>query len=61
MGTGVLLGAATGGEDLTGFARRIEELGYESLWFPEIFGREVMSTAGWVLAWAMRVARSNSR
>jgi probable F420-dependent oxidoreductase len=50
MGTGVLLGAATGGEDLTAFARRVEELGYESLWFPEIFGREVMSTAGWVLA-----------
>jgi probable F420-dependent oxidoreductase len=50
MGTGVLLGSDTEGEELTTFARRIEELGYESLWFPEIFGREVMSTAGWVLA-----------
>lgn len=50
MGTGVLLGGETRGEDLTAFARRIEELGYESLWFPEILGREVMSTAAWVLA-----------
>jgi probable F420-dependent oxidoreductase len=50
MGTGLLLGANTKGEDLTAFARRVEELGYESMWFPEILGREVMSTAGWVLA-----------
>lgn len=50
MGTGVLLGSDIQGEDLTAFARRVEGLGYESLWFPEIFGREVMSTAGWVLA-----------
>lgn len=50
MGTGVMLLEGTNGVELTAFARRVEELGYESLWFPEIFGREVMSTAGWLLA-----------
>ncbi len=52
MGTGVLLGAwdQGTGEELTAFARRVDELGYESLWLPEIVGREVMSSAGWLLA-----------
>lgn len=32
------------------FARRIEALGYATLWIPEAFGREVMSSAAWLLA-----------
>ena len=52
MGAGVLLGAGSQGTgaELTAFARRVEALGYESLWLPEILDREVMSSAGWLLA-----------
>ena len=31
------------------FVRRIERLGYESFWIPELFGREPVATAGWLL------------
>lgn len=34
---------------LTAFARRLERLGYESLWLPELFGREPIATAGYLL------------
>ena len=57
MRTGVLLPAATqgAGDDLVAFARRAESLGYDSLWLPEIAGREVMGTAGWLLASTSRL------
>jgi hypothetical protein len=52
MHIGVLLPAAGqgAGSELVAFAHRAEELGYDSLWLPEIVGKEVMSTAGWLLA-----------
>ena len=31
-------------------ARRLEQQGYESLWLPELFGREPVATAGFLLA-----------
>jgi probable F420-dependent oxidoreductase len=34
---------------LTDFARRLEKLGYHSLWLPELFGREPIATAGFLL------------
>lgn len=37
-------------EALAGFAHRLEELGYESLWVPEFFGREPFSTVAYLLA-----------
>jgi probable F420-dependent oxidoreductase len=36
--------------ELEGFAQRLEALGYDSLWIPELFGREPFSTASFVLA-----------
>jgi probable F420-dependent oxidoreductase len=36
--------------DAAAFARRIEELGYAALWFPEALGREAFSSASWLLA-----------
>ena len=52
MRTGLLLPAATqgAGSDLTAFAQRAEQLGYDSLWLPEIAEREVVAAAGWLLA-----------
>ncbi|MGI9622142.1 MAG: LLM class flavin-dependent oxidoreductase [Acidimicrobiales bacterium] len=38
------------GEELTAFGRRAEALGYDSMWLPEIVGREAMASAGWLLA-----------
>ena len=32
------------------FARRVESLGYGTLWFPEAVGREAMASASWLLA-----------
>jgi probable F420-dependent oxidoreductase len=37
------------GNDLVGFARTLERLGYESLWLPELLGREPVATAGYLL------------
>jgi probable F420-dependent oxidoreductase len=34
---------------LTVFAVKLEELGYESLWLPELFGREPVATAAYLL------------
>lgn len=57
MRTGLLLPAATQGrgQDLTAFALRAEELGYDSLWLSEVAGREILSTAGWLLASTTRL------
>ena len=40
----------TKGADLVDAVRRFESLGYHELWLPEIFGREPLSTAGYLLA-----------
>ncbi len=57
MRTGLLLPAATQGrgQDLTAFAQRAEELGYDSMWLSEVAGREILSTAGWLLASTTRL------
>jgi probable F420-dependent oxidoreductase len=34
---------------LTSFALKLEQLGYESLWLPELFGREPVATAAYLL------------
>ena len=41
--------------ELERFALRIEELGYESLWVPEFFGREPFSAAAFLLARTSRL------
>lgn len=40
---------------LTEFVRRLEALGYESLWLPELFGREPIATAGYLLGQCERL------
>jgi probable F420-dependent oxidoreductase len=37
------------------FARRVEALGYGTLWFPEAIGREAMASASWLLASTTRL------
>ena len=41
---------ALDGAALVAFARRLEALGYGTLWIPEVFGREPFATAGYLLA-----------
>ena len=36
--------------EFTDYARRLEELGYESLWLPELFTRDPFAAAGFILA-----------
>jgi len=36
--------------ELVAYARRLEELGYPALWLPDLLGREIFVTAGFVLA-----------
>ena len=43
-------------EALADFALRLEDLGYESLWVPEFFGREPFSTVSFLLARTTRLA-----
>jgi probable F420-dependent oxidoreductase len=43
------------GADAVGFVQHIEALGYDSLWVPELFGREPMATAGYLLAKTDRI------
>ena len=43
------------GPELERFALRLEELGYDSLWVPEFFGREPYTTAAFVLARTSRL------
>ncbi len=37
------------------FIRQIERLGFESFWIPELFGREPVATAGWLLGRTERI------
>jgi len=37
-------------ERLAKFARRVEELGYASIWMPDGFGRDPLVCSGWLLA-----------
>lgn len=41
--------------ELVDFARRLENQGYESLWLPELFGREPVATAGFLLGQTERL------
>ncbi|MEJ7926723.1 TIGR03620 family F420-dependent LLM class oxidoreductase [Sphingobium sp. AN641] len=43
------LGPATA-ERLARFARRVEELGYDSIWMPDAFGRDPLLASAWLLA-----------
>ena len=43
------------GADAVGFVRDVEALGYDSFWIPELFGREPMATAGYLLAKTDRI------
>lgn len=49
----------TSGEDLVAAALRLEQLGYHEFWLPEIFGREPLSTAGFLLARTNRLRVSS--
>jgi probable F420-dependent oxidoreductase len=47
---GVLIATETmNASALCAFAQRLEARGYESLWLPELFGREPVATAGYLL------------
>lgn len=46
---------ALSGEELVRFARGLEDWGYDSLWIPEVFGREPFATAGYLLARTTRI------
>jgi probable F420-dependent oxidoreductase len=41
--------------ELAALALEVERLGYESLWVPEIFGREPLATAGFLIAKTTRI------
>ncbi len=45
----------TSGSELVENVKKLEGLGYEELWLPEIFGREPFSTAGFLLAHTERI------
>ena len=45
----------TTGKDLVANTQRFEELGYHELWLPEAFGRETLSTCGYLLASTSRL------
>lgn len=40
---------------LSDFAGKLEQLGYESLWLPELFGREPIATAAYLLGQTTRL------
>jgi len=42
-------------DELVAVARRLEELGYEELWLPDLFGREIFVTASFLLAHTSRI------
>jgi len=42
-------------EDLVAYARRLEKLGYDSMWMPDMFGREIYVTAAHLLAKTSRL------
>jgi probable F420-dependent oxidoreductase len=41
--------------ELTAYALRLEELGYDSLWMPDLHGREIFVLAGFILARTTRL------
>ncbi len=41
--------------ELLDFAARLETWGYDSLWIPELFGREPIATCGFLLARTTRL------
>ncbi|MSR13791.1 MAG: LLM class flavin-dependent oxidoreductase [Gammaproteobacteria bacterium] len=43
------------GKTLLESTRRIEQLGYDILWIPEVFGREPVATCGYLLATTQRL------
>ena len=49
----------TTGEELVKNVKRLEELGYEELWMPEVCGREPYATAGYLLAHTDRMRISS--
>ncbi len=49
--TGVIVAADTmSPSDLVDYVQRLEALGYESVWIPDMFGREIYVTAGHLLS-----------
>jgi probable F420-dependent oxidoreductase len=46
---------AMSAQALSECVRRLEQQGYESLWLPELFGREPVATAGFLLAQTQRL------
>ncbi len=42
--------------EMTTYVQRLEELGYDSFWIPELFGREPFVTAAHLLAHSQRIA-----
>jgi len=42
--------------DMAAFARRLDDLGYAALWFPEALGREALSSAAFLLSSTKRLA-----
>ena len=49
----------TNGTELVENVKRLEKLGYEELWLPEIFGREPFATAGFLLAQTNKIKVSS--
>lgn len=49
----------TNGSELVASVKRLENLGYEELWLPEIFGREPFATAGYLLAQTSKIKVSS--
>ena len=43
------------GRTLTEHAQKLEALGYDTLWLPEVFGREPAAACGWLLARTSRL------
>ena len=44
------------GKDAVRFVQHLESLGYDSFWIPELFGREPMATAGYLLGQTKRIS-----
>lgn len=44
------------GTEVGPFARKVEQLGYDALWVPEIMGREIFSLSSYVLSQTERLA-----
>jgi len=56
QGFGVLCGTDhLAAPELAELAQELERLGFDSLWLPELLGREPMATAGWVIAKTTRI------